>query len=456
VVALAFLLLLPSRPAAHEIPPNVTARVLVKAEDDRLRMLVRVPLAAFRDLEFPVEGPQGYLVPGGRLEPRLRVGARLWLADYIRILPGDGEPLRPTVEAVRVSLPNDRSWTDWETARAHLAAGLFPGGAGLRPEHALVDVLLEAPLPPGVEVGDVVLEPALAHLGVRTRTVLRYLTPGGDERVFQWEGDPGQVRLDPGWHHAAFRFAALGFHHVLEGLDHILFLLCLVIPIRRLAPLVGIATAFAVAHSITLAAAAFGFAPDALWFPPLVESLIALSILWMALDNILGARLRGRWLLAFGFGLVHGFGFSFLLRESLQFAGSHVAVSLLAFNVGVELAQIAFLVAAVPVLGFVLGRVVAERPGIIVLSALVAHTAWHWMTERGSDFLSHEVALPPLDLFLLADLMRWGALLLVAGAVAWGMGRLYDRLGWGGEGRKPSGVPVGVPASSPRVPSAST
>ena len=132
------------------------------------------------------------------------------------------------------------------------------------------------------------------------------------------------MRLDPRWHQAALRFVESGFLHILEGIDHLLFLLCLVIPFRRFGTLVLIVTSFTVAHSITLIAAAYGFGPDALWFPPLVETLIAISIVYMALENIVGSNVRRRWIIAFAFGLVHGFGFSFALRETLQFAGSHL------------------------------------------------------------------------------------------------------------------------------------
>ena len=100
-----------------------------------------------------------------------------------------------------------------------------------------------------------------------------------------------------------------------------------------------VVTAFTVAHSITLFASAAGFAPDGLWFPPLIETLIAASIVYMALENIVGLQPSAPWITAFGFGLVHGFGFSFALRERLQFAGSHLFDSLLAFNIGVELGR---------------------------------------------------------------------------------------------------------------------
>jgi hypothetical protein len=210
----------------------------------------------------------------------------------------------------------------------------------------------------------------------------------------------------------------------------LLFLFCLVIPFRRVRPLIVIVTSFTVAHSITLIGSAFGLAPDALWFPPLVEMLIALSIVYMALENIVGPRLERRWLMAFGFGLVHGFGFSFALRESLQFAGSHVLTSLLAFNVGVELGQLLVLALAIPALALLFRRVVAERVGTIVLSALVAHSAWHWMTGRMEVLRGYRFAWPSLDLALLAAAMRGLMLLLIVVAGAWAI-----RLLWGGLGR---------------------
>ena len=106
------------------------------------------------------------------------------------------------------------------------------------------------------------------------------------------------------------------------------------VPFRRFRALVPIVTGFTVAHSVTLIASAYDMAPNTLWFPPLVETLIAVSIVYMAFENIVAAgsgdatRIRRRWVVAFGFGLVHGFGFSFALRETLQFAGSHLLTSL--------------------------------------------------------------------------------------------------------------------------------
>jgi mono/diheme cytochrome c family protein len=216
--------------------------------------------------------------------------------------------------------------------------------------------------------------------------------------------------------------------HLAGGMDHLLFLLCLVAPLRRLRPLVGIVTAFTLAHSVTLAAAALGHAPDALWFPPLVEVLIAASIVYTALENIVGPRLHARWQLAFGFGLVHGFGFASALGDGLQFAGGHLVTALAAFNVGLELAQVAAVAVAVPLLNRLLGRLVPERAGIVVLSALVAHTAWHWMTARWAAVRAYPMAWPVLDAAFLQDALRgaMGALLLLA--LYWAVAGLMRRL----------------------------
>jgi hypothetical protein len=176
-----------------------------------------------------------------------------------------------------------------------------------------------------------------------------------------------------------------------------------------------------VAHSVTLIAAAFGAVPSGAWFPPLVEALIAVSILYMALENILTANLRRRWLVAFGFGLVHGFGFSFALQQDLQFAGGHFLVSLVGFNLGVEVGQIAVLAVALPVLSLALARMPKPRWGIAIVSALVAHTAWHWMLERAARLRGLEVSSP--DLEPLASVADWAFLLLLIGLVGWAMTR---------------------------------
>ncbi|HEY7568164.1 MAG TPA: HupE/UreJ family protein [Gemmatimonadaceae bacterium] len=411
-------------PRAHEIPSKVTVLAFVKAEGTRLRLLIRAPLWAMRDVEFPQRG-LGYL-DIARTSSMLGDAAKVWLADYVQVYEEDRLLAAPTIVATRIALPSDRSFGSYGTALAHISTPPLAADVDLPPQQAMMDVLLEYPITSAESRFSI--RPAFAHLGVTTTTVLRFITPSGSERAFEYLGDPGVVRLDPRWHQAALRFIALGFHHILDGVDHLLFLLGLIIPFRRVRPLIAIITAFTVAHSITLIASALGWGPDALWFPPLIEALIALSIVYMAFENIVGPRFQRRWIIAFAFGLVHGFGFSFALRDTMQFAGGHLLTSLLSFNIGVELGQLLVVIVAVPVLSFVFRRVVDERMGTIILSALVAHTAWHWMVDRVRVLREYQFTWPALDLALLANVLRGLMVLLLLAAALWILSLLVRRL----------------------------
>ena len=95
----------------------------------------------------------------------------------------------------------------------------------------MLDVLFEYPIHSDRSAFSI--HPGLERLAARVVTVLRFLPPGGAVRAFEFLGDPGLVPLDPRWHQAALRFVELGFLHILDGTDHLLFLLCLVIPFRR-------------------------------------------------------------------------------------------------------------------------------------------------------------------------------------------------------------------------------
>jgi hypothetical protein len=435
-------------PAAHDIPNDVTVHTFLKPEGQRLRLVVRVPLMAMRDMDYPKprDTRNSDLLDLGRADATLRDAATLWVSDYLDLYENGDKLPAPTVVSVRASLQSDKSFASYDEAIAHLTGPGLPEQTEFFWSQGLLDVLFEYPIQS--DRSRFSIEPRLARLGIRTLTVLRFLPPGGAVRGFEFYGDPGLVQLDPRWHQAALQFVKLGFFHILDGTDHLLFLVCLVIPFRRFRSLVAVVTAFTVAHSITLIASAYNLAPDALWFPPLIETLIATSIVYMALENIAftgqmepqrpqsthsnifsansavsavssGRALKRRWLVTFGFGLVHGFGFSFALRQTLQFAGSHLLTSLLSFNIGVELGQLLVLVVLIPVLDLLFRYVVAERMGTILLSALVAHTAWHWMGERWELLRKFTFEWPAFDAAFLAGALRWMMLLVAAAALYW-------------------------------------
>ena len=117
-----------------------------------------------------------------------------------------------------------------------------PDCAAIAPpwQQGMLDVLFEYPIQS--EASDFAIRPGLERLASRVQVVLRFMPPNGVVRAFQFLGDPGVVDLDPRWHQAALRFVKSGFLHILDGIDHLLFLLCLVIPFRRLKALVPIVT----------------------------------------------------------------------------------------------------------------------------------------------------------------------------------------------------------------------
>jgi hypothetical protein len=438
---------------AHDIPDEVRVQAFVKPQGERLALLVRVPLKAMRDVDVPRR--ERGMLDFSRVDTTLRDAATLWLSDEVALYENGTRLGRPRVAASRVSLESDRSFGTYESALAHLASPPLANDTELYWSQGLLDVLLEYPI--GSERSAFSIEPNLQRLGIRVSTVLRFLPPGGEPRAFELHGDAGLVHLDPSGWQAAATFVRLGFAHILEGTDHLLFVLCLVVPFRRFWPLAAIVTAFTLAHSVTLIGAALGYRPDAGWFAPMIEWLIAGSILWMAAENALardlqpgamssgaaarepgagGKALRRRWAIAFAFGLVHGFGFSFGLQQQLQFAGSHLVASLLAFNLGVEAGQLLVVALLVPALALLMRGEARARAVTILVSLLVGHTAWHWTLERWD--LLRKFPLPTWDLATLASGVRGLMVLVAVAGVAWALAGLVR----GAKTRRRRGAPA--------------
>jgi hypothetical protein len=409
VAALAFFA---SHAFAHNIPVSAVVQMFVKPQGNTLQVLVRVPLTAYTDAEYPRRA--GDYVDLARVDPALRAAATV-LVEPLTMYEGDRQLPNPRIVSARMSLDSDNSFSSYDTALAHVEGSALPPETNMFWEQGKLDVLFEYPIQ--TEQSYISMHAAFDRLAQHEITTVQYLRADGVSRVYELPGDAGLVRLDPNRYHAAGRFVVAGFHHILEGIDHLLFLFCLVIPFRRSRPLIPIVTAFTVAHSITLIASGYGLAPDVLWFPPLIEMLIAMSIVYMALENIVVEQPKRRWIIAFCFGLVHGFGFSFVLRNTLQFAGSHVLTSLLSFNVGVELGQLFVLVLFVPALNLLFRYVVAQRLGTIILSALVTHQAWHWMEDR-FDAL-RQFPWPTITESGLMSALGWLTALVAVAAAIW-------------------------------------
>lgn len=383
--------LVPTGPGAtHDIPNEIVLNAFVKPEGRQLQVILRVPLIMLASLNLPKRGP-GYLDLeriDGALQRSIEATAR-------EILFYEGPMALTHDRAVaRISQPSDRSFESYPDAIARIEGPPLPATEAVFWNQGYFDVHYRYPI--RSDRSDFALDLRVAPgLSGRLKMVVRYLPPEGPIRAYEVHAGFGRLALDPRWHQAGWTFFKFGFAHILDGLDHLLFLVALVVPfaLRQFWSLVWVVTSFTVAHSITLIASALGAVPAGEWFPPLVEAMIAFSILYVALENVVvglrkrqgGVVLRWRWLITGLFGLVHGFGFSFALQQDIQLAGAHLLLSLLSFNLGVEAGQV--LVLGLVMLGWALvARTPAlRRAGAVILSVVLAHTAWHWMLERGQD-----------------------------------------------------------------------
>lgn len=240
------------------------------------------------------------------------------------------------------------------------------------------------------------LNPGLPDQDETANLVLDY-SPGGVQ-VFRASGllhEPIVITrsiLD-----AVLTFIKEGIKHILEGLDHVLFVICLVLGAMQLKPLLWRITGFTIGHSITLSIGFFGFVPSAAWFVPAVETGIALSIIYVAFVAIAPDFIERRqqqkdeWNVVAVTGLIgllHGLGFSFVLQNILQVSSPNIWQSLLAFNIGVEVGQIIIVIIAWLVfclIGFIGVRVI--KVNRFLVASLCAFAALYWVIERGNDFI---------------------------------------------------------------------
>ena len=245
------------------------------------------------------------------------------------------------------------------------------------------------------------LDPGLPDQDATANLVLDY-SPGGVQ-VFRARGllhEPVVVTRSA--FDAVITFIMEGVKHILEGLDHVLFVICLVLGAMHIRPLLWRVTGFTIGHSITLSIGFFGFVPTAAWFVPAVEMGIALSIIYVAVVAVLPdlkssstsvwQQNKNEWTVVAVTGLIgllHGLGFSFVLHNILQVTSPNIWQSLLAFNIGVEIGQL--LIVVVAVLVFYLISLLGDRATRInrfIVAGVCAATACYWVVERGSNMLT--------------------------------------------------------------------
>lgn len=413
MLALLVASMLSTQALAHNVPGAVTALVFLKPAGDHLTLLVRAPTQSLRDIDIPMR-ENGFL-DLARIGEALRFGAQVWIRDFIEVYENGERLPRPDFVAARATLATDRPFETFDEALAAIEGAPLDPAIDLTWEQGFVEVAYRYPIVS--EHSRFAIDPGLTRLGVHVNVLVRMVFADGRERLFDVSADVGRIELDPTRWQTFALFAKEGFRHILGDTDYLLFLFALVLPFRHLRPLVIVVGGFTVAHSLTLIAAASGLAPDAPWFGPLVHALVAASILCVALDNLFGATARRRLWAAFGFGLVYGFAFAFLLLDKLQFAGSHPLTAVLSFNLGLELGQLLALAVMVPLLALAFRRFMPEGLGVALLSALVAHATWHATAGRAATLLLFP--FPEMDAQALTRLIWWVIAAVSMAAVLW-------------------------------------
>jgi hydrogenase/urease accessory protein HupE len=352
-------LALAAAPAAAHDPFEITADARLSAD----RLEVQITMA---------RGTAARCCPGADLagrgldaaglearRPALEACARRWYA-----IRAAGKTLEPS--QVRVALTRE---DDIEAALAYPA----PAGGPLQFEAALLGSLAD----PTYGALLTVTSPQ-AFLGQQLQRA--------GEPPFEVElPQAGMAGAPPPPSPSFGEYLRLGVWHIFTGYDHLLFLLGLLAVCRRLIPALKIVTCFTLAHSITLAVAGLG-----VWALPgrVVEPLIAASIVFVGVENLLrGEEPKGRGLLAFAFGLVHGFGFAGALRQhGMGVSGMPFLLPLFSFNLGVELGQAAVAVAAFPLLWWLRRRPWLRGRLAPALSVVVLAGGLYWLLERTLGF----------------------------------------------------------------------
>lgn len=408
LLATALLLLAAGGASAHFIL-NVNIRAIHVVHDpDGLRLLVRLPMAYLVADKLGPELPDGTREPApftrnhmedGTLMHRLdadalrRAPERLAqiLADGL-MLEVDGTPLKAEIGRLRAYPASDQPpFSTLEEAESAFTGPVYDNAFQ---ETYVGDTIVDVELiyPATIPVTRYSLRSTLdPKLPKQEETANLLLDHASEEPlIFRLRGlmaEPVEVSRSV-WK-ATFTFVVEGIRHILGGLDHVLFVVCLVLGARSLKSLAWRITGFTAGHSVTLTLSFLGYVPQAPWFIPLVEAGIAASIIYAAVVAFRPEEHRATILVTALIGLLHGLGFSFVLREILKLDAPNLWQSLLAFNVGVEIGQLAIALTIFPLL-WLLVRVSPKRAplarwGLALPCIAVAAV---WVGERSTQLLS--------------------------------------------------------------------
>ncbi len=387
---------------------NVNIRIIhIEERADHLRVLIRLPMAYLVADKLGPEQADGSRTPApysinatedGNLVHYLDVEALRRDPDGLAQMVAEGHALRsgdrllmPEIGRLRASPAlKQLPFATLDEADTALKGDVYPPDA----EATYVgDTVIDAELiyPTAGASGDFtiagLLDPGLPGQEETANLVLVH--GPGDSLIFRVRGLMAEpMKISASSFEAILTFIEEGVWHILIGIDHVLFVFCLVLGAVALTDLLWRITGFTAGHSITLALGFFGFVPEAGWFVPLVETGIALSIVYAAIIAIGKGEHRSTIAVTTLIGLLHGLGFSFVLREILQLDAPNIWQSLLAFNVGVEIGQVAIALVVWPAL-WAMAKYLPQREVLVrnLMAFACIGVAALWIGERSVQLI---------------------------------------------------------------------
>ncbi len=389
---------------------NVNIRVIhIEHRRDHLRLLVRLPMAYLVADKLGAEKADGSRDPAPFTTNAMENGTLVHYldADSLRLNPGglakivadghvvsaDGKVLAAEIGRLR-AYPAKKQvpFSSLEEADAALKGPVYQSDF----ETTYVgDTIIDAEIlyrhdagTPGALTLRSTLDPKLPLQDETANLVLDHRS--GEPMIFRIRGlmaEPVEISSSP--LAAVVTFITEGIRHILEGADHVLFVFCLLLGATTLRALLWRVTGFTIGHSVTLALGFFGYVPKAAWFVPLVETGIAASIIYAAAIAVSGKERPTAILITALIGLLHGLGFSFVLSEILRIDAPNLWLSLLAFNIGIEIGQLAIALVLWPAL-FFCAKALPTRISTIrwALAVPCIAIAALWIGDRSVQFVA--------------------------------------------------------------------
>ena len=374
LITLLALAVLTVRLSAHVVPVEQTVEMFVQPQGDQLIVLLRLPTTVLSDADLP-RLANGDLDLSAMDGPLRLVAAEV--AGNLEMRQAGVTLSRPTATAV-ASRSADTSFATLATALAHLAA--VNTAQPIAEQEAFVDLELIYPAHGGGRLSARLN--AFQTRGRPVRTVAHFVLPSGQQQTVSVAGPPERVAFDPDSIEAAKQFVGRGLQALLGGGDHLLWLCCLVVPVRRARTVGALFAAGALGQLATSAASAFQVPLTADWLGA-AELIAASAIVMAALQNIAGAHLRWVRPLVLAFGALNGFTFGNHLATAGPFAGAHAVLAVVIFLLVVGIGQLWIGALLWSIRAWLNERGLPEGVATVVLSALIAHSAVHRVLERG-------------------------------------------------------------------------